>query len=282
MKSILTQSQRKFYAENGYLVLENQVSVRDCASMVQQAERLVENLKTEWDHSIFTTQEQERQSNQYFLDSGGKIRVFMEEGVASTQGDTHRVNKLGHALHDLDPIFRKFSYQARWHQIAQEIGLQQAGLLQSMYIFKQPRIGGEVNIHQDATFLYTEPISVMGFWFAMQDATLENGCLWALPGGHRLGLKQRFVRGGWAVQMKTLDTTPLPGEGYVPLEVPAGSLVLLHGLLPHYSEANHSAVPRQAYALHVIDQESEYPADNWLQRGEQMPIKGFMDNRKNP
>ena len=246
--------------------------------MVQQAERLVKNLQAEWDQSIFTTKEQERESNQYFLNSGGKIRVFMEHDATAAEAHAHRVNKLGHALHDLDPVFRSFSYQERWHQIASELGLKKAGLLQSMYIFKQPRIGGEVNIHQDATFLYTEPISVMGFWFAMQDATLENGCLWALPGGHRLGLKQRFVRGGFAVKMETLDATPLPEQGYVPLEVPAGSLVLLHGLLPHYSEANRSAVPRQAYALHVIDREAEYPADNWLQRGANMPIKGFMDN----
>jgi phytanoyl-CoA hydroxylase len=54
-----------------------------------------------------------------------------------------------------------------------------------MYIFKQPGIGGEVGCHQDATFLYTDPITVTGFWFAIEDATLENGCLWAAPGGHR-------------------------------------------------------------------------------------------------
>ena len=46
-----------------------------------------------------------------------------------------------------------------------------------MYIFKQPHIGGEVGCHQDATFLYTDPITVTGFWFAIEDATLENGCL---------------------------------------------------------------------------------------------------------
>ena len=67
-------------------------------------------------------------------------------------------------------------------------------LLQSMYIFKQPNIGGEVTCHQDATFLYTEPLRMVGLWFALEDATIENGCLWVIPGGHRLGLKSRFVR----------------------------------------------------------------------------------------
>ena len=63
-----------------------------------------------------------------------------------------------------------------------------------MYIFKQPRIGGEVGCHQDATFLYTDPMTVTGFWFAIEDATLDNGCLWAEPGGHTGPLRQVFKR----------------------------------------------------------------------------------------
>jgi len=66
---------------------------------------------------------------------------------------------------------------------------------QSMYIFKQPHIGGEVGCHQDATFLYTDPVTVVGFWFAIEDATLGNGCLWAAPGGHREPLRQRRATG---------------------------------------------------------------------------------------
>ena len=69
--------------------------------------------------------------------------------------------------------------------MATDIGIVDPLAVQSMYIFKQPRIGGEVSCHQVATFLYTEPTSVVGFWFAIEDATLDNGCLWAQPGGHR-------------------------------------------------------------------------------------------------
>ena len=65
------------------------------------------------------------------------------------------------------------------------IGFAEPLLLQSMYIFKQPRIGGEVSCHQDSTFLHTEPLSCVGFWLALEDATEKNGCMWAEPGGHR-------------------------------------------------------------------------------------------------
>ncbi len=76
--------------------------------------------------------------------------------------------------------------------------LRQPLLLQSMYLFKQPHIGGEVGWHQDATYLHTRPSTVTGFWIALDDAGRDNGCLMALPGGHRGPLRQRFHRAGAA------------------------------------------------------------------------------------
>jgi phytanoyl-CoA hydroxylase len=145
-----------------------------------------------------------------------------------------------------------------------------------MFIFKQPQIGGEVVCHQDATFLYTEPPSVVGFWFALEDATRENGCLWAIPGGHQRGLKSRFVRDGTGgTRFEVYDAAPWPPGELIPLEVPRGALVVLDGLLPHLSYANRSSRSRHAYALHVIEGGCHYPADNWLQRGPQTPPRGF-------
>lgn len=39
--------------------------------------------------------------------------------------------------------------------------------------------------HQDSSFLYTEPLSAVGFWFALEDCTAENGCLSFIPGSHK-------------------------------------------------------------------------------------------------
>src|SRR5262249_32639392 len=139
-------------------------------------------------------------------------------------------------------------------------------LLQSMYIFKQPHIGGEVICHQDSAFLYTEPIAIAGLWFALEDATIENGCLWAIPGGHKVGLKSRWIRTGRGMQFLTLDSDPWQEEKLIPLEVRKGSLILLHGLLPHRSLENKSSKSRHAYTLHVISSRAHYPEDNWLQR----------------
>ena len=234
--------------------------------------------------SVFSTKDQTRTTDEYFLSSGGEMRFFFEEEAFGPDGQLRQpkalsINKIGHAEHDLDPVFSAFSRQPAFAAIAADLGFTDPLLLQSMYIFKQPSIGGEVVCHQDATFLYTEPITVTGFWVALQDATLENGCLWALPGGHRTTLRQRFaVNDDRTTRFDVLDPSPLPGSddaGMVPLEAKAGTLVLLHGLLPHASGPNRSGTSRHAYSVHIIDGTADYPADNWLQRRADAPLRGF-------
>ena len=173
-------------------------------------------------------------------------------------------------------MFAAFSRNPRLARLAADLGFAEPLLLQSMYIFKQPGIGGEVGCHQDATFLSTEPASVVGFWFALEDASVANGCLRVIPGGHRAGLKARLARtadGGLA--MATLDDGPWPTDRLVPLETAKGSLVVLHGLLPHFSAQNRSPVSRQAYTLHLIDGVCRYAPDNWLRRDQTLPLRGF-------
>jgi phytanoyl-CoA hydroxylase len=268
------------FERQGYLVLPDFVPAAACEGLKARAEELVAGFQPE-KVSIFSTHEQTRVSDAYFLGSGDQIRFFFEEGAFRPDGSLRQakelsINKIGHALHDLEPRFEAFSRTPELAALAGELGLKQPLMLQSMYIFKQPRIGGEVNSHQDSTFLYTEPLTCLGFWFALEDATLENGCLWALPGGHKLGLKKRFVRApGGGTAFRVLDATPVPEEGFVPLEVKKGTLVVLHGLLPHKSGANTSPKSRHAYSVHLIDGTASYPEANWLHRSPAMPARGF-------
>jgi len=277
----LSPQQLASYERDGFLVIENFAGREECENIKRRAEELVHNFDPRGAISIFSTREQTRTSDDYFLDSGDKLRFFFEEGAFAPDGglryDKERsINKIGHALHDLDPVFDAFSRNPGLAAICADLGYNEPLLLQSMYIFKQPNIGGEVTCHQDATFLYTEPPSVTGFWFALEDAARDNGCMWAISGGHKLGLKKRFVRAaGGGTKFETLDDSPWLESTQTPLEVSQGALIILHGLLPHLSHVNRSAKSRHAYTLHIIDGACEYPADNWLRRAPDMPLRGF-------
>lgn len=266
---MLTGEQLAAWERDGFLVLEDFVSAARCDELKARAAELIAGFDPDEVQSIFSTHEQTRTSDEYFLTSGDKVRFFVEEA------DTRTVNKIGHALHDLDPVFDAFSRQPGLAEIAKEIGFDDPRLLQSMYILKAPHVGGEVTSHTDHTFLWTEPASAVGFWFAIEDATLENGCMWALPGGHRLPVRTRFRRVGGGTTFDVFDPEPYPTDGEVPLPAPKGTLILLHGLLPHRSDPNTSDRPRDAYTVHVIDGAADYPADNWLQRDAALPLRGF-------
>ncbi len=277
----LSAEQVARYREDGFLVAEGFVPAEACDRLRDRMAELLPALAGDGARTVFSTTDQGHARDAWFLESGDKVRCFFEAGALDAEGGLRlplalAVNKVGHALHDLDPAFAAFSRQPALAEAARAIGFAEPLLLQSMYIFKQPRIGGEVTCHQDSSFLHTEPLSCVGFWFALEDATEGNGCLWAEPGGHRRPLRQRFVREGGTTRMLDLDPTPLPSEGLVPLEAPKGSLVLLHGSLPHRSGPNPSAASRHAYTLHLVDGTALCSADNWLRRDPAaMPLRGF-------
>jgi phytanoyl-CoA hydroxylase len=144
---------------------------------------------------------------------------------------------------------------------------------------QQPGIGGEVVAHQDNTFLYTDPLSLLGFWWALEDATQENGCLWVVPKSHKDGLKRKFLRTSNSVQFDR----PAPEydmSAFVPVEMNAGSLILLHGDLVHQSFENTSHKSRPAYSIHVIETDgTSYPETNWLQRRPDFPPEPLFEKK---
>lgn len=271
---------RQQFETDGYLVLNNFTTAAACDALMKRGEELATGYNYDGHPSIFQTNEQSRTSDDYFLNSGDRISFFFEKDAFDNTGKLkndlfHSLNKVGHALHDLDPVFDAFSRSPQMKQLAADLALDDYLIIQSMLIFKHARIGGVVDIHQDGTFLYTEPESCIGFWFALEDATTENGCLWAKPGGHRTTLRSWFRRKeGGGTEMITLDSEPYSMEGMIPLEVKKGSCVVLHGLLPHYSLPNTSGRSRQAYSIHTINRNAKYPSANWLQR-DMGDVRGF-------
>ncbi|GAC1422980.1 MAG: Dot/Icm type IV secretion system effector LegD1 [Candidatus Velthaea sp.] len=261
---------REAFERDGYAIVPDFIDARGIAALRARAERIVaEGTQNRADSAFSAREQSDWKPDDSFLNSGYAVRAFREE-------NSDAINKIGHALHDLDSVFSSFSHTARLDGFAREFGLTDPRIYQSTYIFKAPRVGGEVRWHQDATYFVTDPQTVIAFWFALDDADRDNGCLWAVPGTHGGPLRERFVVDAGRAVLERLDDTPWPAVADAqPLEVRAGTLVVMHGLLPHASGANSSARSRHAYILHVVDGTARYSPRNWLQRTD-VPAGGFI------
>ena len=278
---MLSAEQAQRYERDGYVVLPDFKSRSEVQAAIARAHSIVDAFEPDANAAVFSSVAPEKLADAALLASAEQVHCFFEEEAFDEQGRLRQakalsINKIGHALHDRDAVFDAFSRGPALAALASQLGIAQPLLWQSMLIFKQPGIGGEVRWHQDASFFVTTPHSVTTFWFALEDATLDNGCLWLQRGGHRRPLREQFVREGDRLRMLPLDATPWPdASSAAPLEVRAGTLVVFHGLLPHYSAANRSPRSRLAYTLHVTDGRAAYAASNWLQRSADFPARGF-------
>ena len=262
------------FNEQGFLVFEKAIDAGSLNSIREAAKRIVDDFDVNQHKSIFSTADRDRGRDLYFMESSEAVHCFLEEDALDEQGTLQRpkesaINKIGHAMHDLIPAFRHFCRQVIFAETLDAIGYQAPQLWQTMYIFKQARIGGEVRWHQDASYLITEPPSVVGFWIAVEDANRDNGCLWVQPGGHCSPLRERYEvdHESGKSHLRRLDDTPWPSVNEaLAVEVEAGSLVIFNDHMPHYSSRNLSQRTRHAFTMHFAEAGSAWSKYNWLQR----------------
>lgn len=271
---MLSERQQAQFRDDGYLVVENAFTPAQIAGVKQAALDIVADFDADLHRTVFKTSDRDAGRDDYFFDSAEAVHCFLEEGALDEDGELLRpkelaINKIGHAMHDLVPEFTQFCRLPLIGEALRDLGYAQPLLWQTMYIFKQPGIGGEVRWHQDASYLISKPPDVTGIWVAIEDAGLENGCLWVQPGGHRSPLREIYEvdwtrRRG---ELRTLNNTPWPSSDQaLALEVPAGSAVFFSDHMPHYSSQNHSSRSRQAFTLHVSESGVPWSGKNWLQR----------------
>lgn len=134
-------------------------------------------------------------------------------------------------------------------------------LVQSMLFIKSENMPGQA-WHQDESHIPTRDRSLTALWLALDDATVDNGCLWVVPGSHRRGVlypveettDQLFDGTGQAYGF------PHGDEDAVAVELPAGAAVVFDGHLLHRSLPNtRRGGMRRALVFHYMSAESLLP-----------------------
>lgn len=272
---------RSSYAKNGYLLLKGFLTDAQCQTLTNEGNLLIKGFNPGHEAlEIFCPSSVS--IGKYFTDSADKISFFPEQG--STK-DNFTINKIAHALGELNPAFRSVTLTRDIYNIATRLGTVDPVLNQSMLILKSKKVGGLVPAHQDSTWLFTDPDTTLAFWIPLVNVTPENSCLYGIPGSHRTPLLARYVKKidgdgyefiddeGNVLDTEAMDKTyTWPDEDFIPIPMNAGDLLVFPGTFVHRSAKNISDKDRPAYTFHVIGGQAKYPEDNWLKRDKFVPI----------
>jgi phytanoyl-CoA hydroxylase len=122
-------------------------------------------------------------------------------------------------------------------------------------LMKPARHGSAVNWHQDSYYWPIEPKSLVTCWLALDDATLENGCMCFIPGSHREGLREHTRH-----DQRTLKVEGVDESRVVPVPLPAGGCEFHHSLTLHATSENKTPYRRRAIAMSYMSAQSKDPS----------------------
>jgi phytanoyl-CoA hydroxylase len=159
-----------------------------------------------------------------------------------------------HQPHKVSPVVRRYAAHPRIAAALAALIGPNVKCMQTMLFIKPPGFPGQA-YHQDERYIPTEDRSLTGAWIALDDATVENGCLWAVPGSHR-GEILPWAAHDDAEYDFAEEAQGVPREREVPVECPAGAVVFFNGYLLHSSRKNRSGACRRALVSHYMSAES--------------------------
>lgn len=181
-----------------------------------------------------------------------------------------------HFPHEISPLIREALFHPPTVAILTQIIGANVKCMQSMLFVKGPGKAGQ-SWHQDEFYIPTRDKSLTGVWIAIDDATVENGCLWIIPGSHKAAyIMPRTVN--WSREYADVDTVDVSGfapADIIPIEVSRGSVVFFNGYTLHSSLRNKTASNfRTALVNHYMRAESMLP---WDQDGKLPPTEDLRD-----
>ena len=239
----LTAEDRETYAKDGFFIRPNAFDTDEIDTLRDRIEDLVELIET----SDVLTEKQKQ--------------AILKHNVGATSGPAS-LNSITR-LHRFSALVRSHIRDPRQLDAVTQIVGSDLFCPNDLYFFKPPGTGQPIAWHQDSWYFRNTYVSSIGdaieqasigTWLALDDADEENGCLWVIPGSHRLGVidHSQVEESDKYLLQKRVTVSDEMEERAIPVEVPKGALVFFNNALLHRSTPNRSDRFRRAYIVHYM------------------------------
>ncbi|MFZ4506536.1 MAG: phytanoyl-CoA dioxygenase family protein [Fimbriimonas sp.] len=232
----MTAEASAFYAENGFLVLDQALNMEEVQQLRKEATRICRG-------------------------ELGQVGGVTPPEPGETDEEIIRRYLCIHFPHKISDLMRGTLAHPAIVAALTSVISPNVKCMQSMLFIKASGKPGQA-WHQDEIYIPTRDRSLAGAWIAMDDATVENGCLWVIPGSQKAGVLYLQTWHGDSRFDCALEAQNFPytNDDAVPVEVKAGSIVFFNGYLLHRSLPNYaSAGFRRSLVNHYMSAESFLP-----------------------
>ena len=202
---------------------------------------------------------------------GNGIKIQIEPRIQ--RGELH-VAHPGDGIRKIDFLvqnddrFRQLGLNENIVSILEQILGPDIKMFRNSLLLKPPEVGSAKGMHQDSPYWPIEPMELCSCWFALDNATAENGTMAVIPGGHKRGpLPHVHITDDYVVDEQYYN----PAE-MVLTPIRAGGGLFFHSLLPHYTAPNRSDKWRRAIALSYMSARSTYTGEG--ESPVYFPVKG--------
>ncbi|KAG6453236.1 probable alpha-ketoglutarate-dependent hypophosphite dioxygenase [Manduca sexta] len=246
----LTEEQKQFYQDNGYIVVKNVLTEQELAEITEQYDKL------------FRRKNQEKMESSWV---GSDENDRKNDGEMTVKGI--------HNLQYHHAVFSKFLFNENLLDALEDVmGTENIVLHHTKCHYKPPEKGAAYPMHQDYHYFPYKKDSMVAAFLHLDAANLENGGLVVYPGSHKLGPQEDI--GAKEGNFHYVDQKKFPIEGATPVIAARGDVVIFSYLLVHGSPPNLSTRPRRMMLLQAaaaddqpIGQQPLRPGQGWLLRG---------------
>lgn len=230
----LTDEQKQHFWENGYLVVRDLLTQEEVEALKEQANLIasgeVSHVPAEWI----------------------QVEPVVRRGEIQTASKIESVCQLWNLVPH-DEVMRAHAANPKIVDIIVDLLGPDIKLYGDQLFTKPPKHGSRKEYHQDSnSWKHLVPYNLVSCWAVMDDATIENGCLWMILGSHKWGLISREREQG-------IESRALEGEweNEVPVEWKSGDCSFDHSL----SHANRSSKQHRGYVTHYMCSKTKYMGD---------------------